>query len=51
MYQAILKNLQGVNTSANFAAVSVIKEKCFITLTPGVNVIKLFSFITVHEAK
>jgi hypothetical protein len=33
------------------ASSSVTKEKSFIILTPGVNVIKLFSFVTVDEAK
>jgi hypothetical protein len=37
------KNLQGTNTLAYFAKNMGEEEKRFITLTPGANVIKLFS--------
>jgi hypothetical protein len=38
------------NTLAYWASSTVTKEKCFITLTPGVDVIKLFSFVADDEA-
>ncbi len=39
------------NTVAYMASSSATKEKSFITLTPGVNVIKPFFFITDDDAK
>jgi len=39
------------NALAYLATASVTKEKGFIRLTPGVNVIKLFYFIADDEAK
>jgi hypothetical protein len=44
------KRLPGTNTLAYLASSSAMKEKSFITLTPVVNVIKLFSFVTDDEA-
>ncbi len=40
-----------MNTLAYWASSTVMKEKSFITLTPGINVIKLFSFVADDEAK
>jgi hypothetical protein len=39
-----------MNTLAYLALSAAAKEKSFITLAPGVNVIKLFFFVTVVEA-
>ncbi len=39
------------NTLAYMASSTVRKEKCFITLTPGANVIKHFFFIAGDSAK
>jgi hypothetical protein len=36
------KAIASENTLAYFASLTVTNEKCFITLTPGANVIKLF---------
>jgi hypothetical protein len=44
------KGLPGINTLAYLASSSVMKKKGFITLTPGVNVMKLFSFAADDEA-
>jgi hypothetical protein len=45
-----LKDLPGTNTLAYLFGALVMKKKRFITLAPGGNVIKLFSFITDDEA-
>jgi hypothetical protein len=46
------KSLHGANTLAYFACSSVTKEICFIRLTTGVNVIKLFySSMTLQTIK
>ncbi len=39
------KVIASTNTLAYLASPTVTKEKCFITLTPGANVIKLFSSV------
>jgi hypothetical protein len=44
------KNLQGTNILAYFATPSVTKKDSLMRLTPGVNVIKLFSFVADNEA-
>ncbi len=53
-YQQMLdwtgKWLPGTNTLANWASLSARKKKSFITLTPGVNLIKLF-FCIIHSLK
>jgi hypothetical protein len=43
------KVIASTNTLAYLASLTVTKEKCLITLTPGANVIKLF-FVTDEEA-
>jgi len=43
--------LKGTNTLAYLASSSVMMQKRSIPLTPGVNVIKLVSFIADNEAK
>ena len=40
------KGFPRTNTLAYLASLSVMKKKSFMALTPGVNVIKLFSFVT-----
>jgi hypothetical protein len=40
----------GTNTLAYFVLPSATKSKSFMRLTPDVNVIKLFSFVTDDEA-
>ncbi len=45
------KVIASANTLAYMASSTVRKEKCFITLTPGANVIKLFFFIAGDSAK
>ncbi len=54
-YQQMLdeteKFLPGANTPAYLALSLAMKKKGFITLTPGVNVIKLFFFVTDDKAK
>jgi len=37
--------------SSFLSAASVTDQKCLMTLAPGVNVIKLFSFVTDDEAQ
>ncbi len=49
-YYTCVKNLPGTNTLAYSNAGSVIATKSFIRLTPVVNVIKLFFFVTDNEA-
>jgi hypothetical protein len=49
-YKISLKKLARDKRSSLFRKVSVTKTGC-ITLTPGVNVIKLFAFVTDDEAK
>ncbi len=44
------KDLLGTNGLAYFALPSVTMKKKFVTLGPGVNVIKLFSFVTDDKA-
>jgi hypothetical protein len=44
------KVIASTNTLAYLASSTVTKEKSFIRLTPGVNVLKLFSFVTDDEA-
>jgi len=44
-------DFHGTNAPAYIAAGSVTKKKSLLILTPGVNVIKLFPFITDDEAK
>jgi len=44
------KGLPGTNTLAYYPGELVTNEKSSIRLTPGVNVIKLFSFLTDDEA-
>jgi hypothetical protein len=44
------KRFQRANALTYWASSSVTKEKSFITLTPGVKVIKRFSFITDNKA-
>ncbi len=45
------KNLLGTNTLAYFIPASLPKEKDVMTSKPGVNVIKLFSYVADDEAK
>jgi hypothetical protein len=45
-----LKNLDRDNHSSLFTLMVRGEEKGLVTLTPGVNLIKLFSFITDDEA-
>ncbi len=45
------KVIASTNTLAYLASSIVTKEKCFITLTPGVNVIKLLLFVADDETK
>jgi hypothetical protein len=45
------KGLPRTNTLAYLTSLSSTKKKVFVTLTPGVNVIKLFFFIADDEAK
>jgi hypothetical protein len=45
------KEIARYKHSSLFGLINVMKEKSFITLTPGVNVIKLFSFVTDDEAQ
>jgi hypothetical protein len=51
-YQQILDNTEKcllvMNTLGYFASPSATKEKSFMTLTPGVNVLKLF-FVVIDE--
>jgi hypothetical protein len=52
-YQQILdwtgKGLPGTNTLAYLASSSATKKKSFITLTPGVDVRKLFFLVTENK--
>jgi hypothetical protein len=45
------KNLPHANTQAYFLLPSVMKKKSFVTLSPGVDVIKLFYVVTDDEAQ
>jgi len=45
-----LNVLTGTNPLAYFPGAGVMNKKSIKTLTPGVNVIKLFSFVTDNEA-
>ncbi len=45
------KGLPGTNDQAYFKKLKITAVKSFITWTPGVNVIKLFSFIADNEAQ
>ncbi len=45
------KGLTGTNTMAYYKCSEITAVKSFIVMTPGVNVIKLFSFIADDEAK
>ncbi len=40
------KVIASSNTLTYLASSTVTKEKCFITLTPGANIIKTFFFVT-----
>jgi hypothetical protein len=44
------KSLPGTNSLAYFASTPVTKKKSFVIFPPGVNVIKLFSFVTDDKA-
>jgi hypothetical protein len=44
------KGFPRINALAYLASSSAMKEKSFITLNPGVNVIKLFSFVADDKA-
>ncbi len=46
-----VKNFEGANTLAYFGGASAAKKVSFVPLTPGDNVIKLFSFITDDETQ
>jgi hypothetical protein len=43
--------LPGRNTLAYLASPSATKKKSFITLTPGANVIKLFTAVIYHHSR
>jgi len=45
------KGLPGKNTPAYYEHSKVTEEKSFVILSPGVNVKKLFTFVTVGEIK
>jgi hypothetical protein len=47
----VFARLPGINTLAYLASLSATKEKSFITLSPGLNVSKLFLFVTDKDPK
>ncbi len=45
------KRLPWKNTPAYYEQSQIAEEKSFVILSPGVNVMKLFTFVTVGEIK